>query len=69
MYHVLSGTAKALLYYIVNMSSVGMAIRVRVSCHPRVFDPTDVGAILHPWIHPHPIRTESGVGAGFIFHP
>jgi hypothetical protein len=48
-----------------------MAIWVRVSGHPRVFDltGTGAGAILHPWVHPHPTRTESSVGAGFIFHP
>jgi hypothetical protein len=40
-----------------------MAIRVRVSGHPRVFDPTSEGSILHP------TRTESGSGVGFILHP
>jgi hypothetical protein len=23
---------------------------------------------LHPWVHPHPTQTDSGVGTGFIFH-
>jgi hypothetical protein len=43
-----------------------MVIQVRVLGHSRVFDPTGADVILHPWIHPHPTRTELGMGAGFI---
>jgi hypothetical protein len=46
---------------------LGMAIRVRVSGHPRVFNPTGAGVILHLCVHPHPTRTESDVGGDSIF--
>jgi hypothetical protein len=42
-----------------------MTIRVQILGHPRVLDSMGAGAILHPWVYPHPTRTESDAGASF----
>jgi hypothetical protein len=46
-----------------------MTIQVWVLSHPRVFDPTGAGAILHLWVRPNLTRTDLGLGVGFILHP
>jgi hypothetical protein len=51
--------------------TIGIAIRVRVSGHPWVFDPMDVsvGAILCPWITPAPDPYRAGINHEFLLAP
>jgi hypothetical protein len=48
------GTKRGLSKIFNGTSWLGMAIRVLVSGHPRVFDPPGVGAVLHPRVKSTP---------------
>jgi hypothetical protein len=50
-------------------SRLGMAIRVRISGHPRVLARWVRVQFYTRGLHPHTTRTETGLSAGLVLHP